>query len=404
MDWSSGFVGAILGWLLQAGGAVLDWLLKQGLAGWGAAAMAIAAVIAYRKCKGTACIDWLVVRIVRILALAARRVALLISVVIVVLLLSLAYLILRLGSYESWDKTVVAVLSGVISSVITAVIFLTVQWFGAKSEYLSKNALDALGSILWRKCLWDTARARLTSQGYCRYEQRLLAGLMGQPVLIRAIYDIGNRQWSPQVVVGEEIVYGFGTGDELGAIRKDRDAALEDAWKFAKRCGLSVKIETKVIEARVLETPTRNMFVIRSLLYRSANVLCEESCRNPDGHEILIREVDGMLHLLDGARMYCAHGRWNRGERDDLVKSLMELIHKTMVALPDYEYGKEPDSDRLVKDLKNELSDVEHDLFSSAKKIVLADSNSRYETRLARYRRRVSEAPSRLWSRARGRQ
>ena len=47
MDWLIEVAGIIFGWLLGAGGAVLDWFLKQGLAGWGAAATGVAAILAY---------------------------------------------------------------------------------------------------------------------------------------------------------------------------------------------------------------------------------------------------------------------------------------------------------------------------------------------------------------------
>ncbi len=49
MDWLIEVAGAISGWLLGAGGAVLDWFIKQGLAGWGAAATGVSAVFAYRQ-------------------------------------------------------------------------------------------------------------------------------------------------------------------------------------------------------------------------------------------------------------------------------------------------------------------------------------------------------------------
>ena len=339
--------------------------------------------------------DRLVVWIVKILALAARHVGLLISIVITTLLLALVYTVIILGSYESWDKSAVAIASGVISSVITTAFLLVVRWIGTKSNYFSEDILDVLGNILWRKCLWETARARLIWQGYRRYEQQLPGGLMGKGVVIRAIHDSGG--WRPQVVVGDDVVYGFGTGDDLGTIKKSRDDALEDAWRFAKSCGISVKIEIREIGGYVLETPTKNMFIVRSLLYRSIRVLQEYDHSKPSEFEQLVGEIEEMLGLLVGAKMYFDHD----GKRgcDELVTSLMELIRKTMVALPDYEYGKEPDSDRLVKDLKDKLADLEHDLFSSAKKIVLADSNSRHETRLARFRRWVSEAWRSLWSR-----
>lgn len=346
--------------------------------------------------------DRLVLWIVKTIAFAAKHRGSLISLFIAAILVVLLFVVFVLGSYESWDRTIVGIATGVISSVITTAFLLIVRWIGMKSSHSSMDVFDVLGYLLWSKCLWGTARARLRRHGYCRYEAELFGGLMGKVVVIRAIYDSGN--WKPQVVVGDEVVYGFGTGDDLGIGGKSRDDVLEDARKFAVKCGLSMRIEINEMGGSVVETPKKIMFIIRNLLYRSANVLREESHRKPGECENLIGEIDEMLRLLHGARIYFGHGRWDRDERDDLVKSLMELIRKTMVALSDYEYGEEPDSDRLVKDLKNELSDVEHDLFSSAKKIVLADSNSRHENRLSRYRRRVSEAPSRLWSRARGRQ
>ena len=318
---------------------------------------------------------WLVLWIVKIIAFVAKYSGLIISFVIAAGLL-IAVVVVILGSYESWDRTIVGITTGVISGVITTAILLMVGWFGTKSEYLSKNALDALGSILWRRLLWDTARARLRWHGYCRYETRPLGRLMGRRVLIRAIHNSGK--WNPQLIVGNEVVYGFGTGDESGFIGRDREAALEDALIFAKRCGLSVKIEVGEFEGRIPETPTMSMFSIRSLLYRCAAVLREENHRNANGYGSLIDDIDDILRLLGGAKIYFAHGRWNRDERDDLTTSLMELIHKTMVALVEHECSKEPGSKLSAKGLENEMADVEDVLFSSAKRIVLAESKSRH--------------------------
>ena len=347
--------------------------------------------------------DWLVVRIVKILALAARHVGLLISVAIAALLLSLVYTVIVLGSYESWDKSAIAIASGMISSVITTAFLLIVRWIGTKSSYFSEDILDVFGNILWRKCLWDTARARLRWQDYCRYEEQLFGGMMGKRVLIRAIYSSGK--WNPQLVVGDEVVYGFGTGDDLGTIGKDREAALEDARVFAKKCGISVKIETKVTEARILETPTRAMFIVRNLLYRSVRVLREYEHSQPRGFEKLIGEIDEMLRLLDGARIYLDHSRWSRDERDDVTTSFVRIIEATWMAIEALpERGKEQDSNRLVKDLANELSEVFDDMLQSARKIVLAESNARRDSPwflLLFPRRRISDALGRLRKRER---
>ncbi len=49
MDWLIEVGGSVLGCLLAAGGAVLTWFIRQGLAGWGAAATGVAAILAYRQ-------------------------------------------------------------------------------------------------------------------------------------------------------------------------------------------------------------------------------------------------------------------------------------------------------------------------------------------------------------------
>ncbi len=347
--------------------------------------------------------DWLVVWIVKIIALAARHVGLLISVVIAALLLALVYTVIILGSYESWDKSAVAIASGMISSVITTAFLLIVRWIGTKSSYFSKDILDVLGNILWRKCLWDTARARLRWHGYCRYETQPFGGLMGKRVLIRAIYNSGK--WNPQLVVGNEVVYGFGTGDDLDIIGKDREAALEDARGFAERCGLSMKIEVGEIEGRVLETPTMNMFVVRNLLYRSAIALCEYGNSQTGGHEKLIGDINEMLSILDRSKIYRENSRWNRDERDDLTTSFIRILDSTWMAIEALpKHGKEPGSNRLVKNLANELSEVFDDMLQSSRKIVLAESNARRNPPwflLLFPRRRISDALGRLRKRER---
>ncbi len=47
MDWLVGVAGAALDWVLAVVGAILKWSFDQGLAGWGAAATGVAAILAY---------------------------------------------------------------------------------------------------------------------------------------------------------------------------------------------------------------------------------------------------------------------------------------------------------------------------------------------------------------------
>ena len=207
------------------------------------------------------------------------------------------------------------------------------------------------------------------------------------------------------MVVGNEVVYGFGTGDDLDIIGKDREAALEDARGFAERCGLSMKIEVGEIEGRVLETPTMNMFVVRNLLYRSAIALCEYGNSQTGGHEKLIGDINEMLSILDRSKIYRENSRWNRDECDDLTTSFIRILDSTWMAIEALpKHGKEPGSNRLVKNLANELSEVFDDMLQSSRKIVLAESNARRNPPwflLLFPRRRISDALGRLRKRER---